>query len=99
MLFFDIKRIRLISGSHDRLIKIWDISIDLKRSNGFSNSSERKLDIKLKCVTVINLESFDNHPSYSYSFCPQSEQLGMHSQGELILATYDKTRTLSFKYN
>ena len=95
MLYFDVKRARLISGALDGLIKVWNITLDYKKSNTITSNSEKRLEIRLAPVVIVNLESFDNQPSLSYAHCSESGQLGMYCNGELFLAQYDNPRTSS----
>ena len=92
MLYFDLKRARLISGAHDGTIKVWNIHLDYKKSNTITTNSEKRLDVRLSTVSIINMELFDTHPSMAFAFSPDTEQMGMHCHGELFITSYEQNR-------
>jgi hypothetical protein len=94
MLFFDLKRVRLISGAQDGSIKVWNIHLDYKKSSTITTNSEKRLDIRLSPIVFVNMESFDSYPSSAFALSAETEQIGMHCHGELFIASYEKNRAL-----
>lgn len=94
MLYYDYKAVKLLSGGVDGTIKLWSIKLGYTKSNSIK-SSEKRLDVRLYCTAVITMEAFDNYPSFTYSICPETSQIGLHCQGELYIVNYEKTRTIN----
>jgi hypothetical protein len=98
MLYFDPRQARLLSGAKDGTLKLWDVSLESRKSNVISSDLKEmnQISARLNCITIISMDRFDSIPNMSYAWCAPTMKMGIPCHGELFLTTLSESRTVSY---